>query len=705
MRQSLVLALAAALLVACGPPRAPRPVRSATAPDKAPPKPVDAPYDLASDDDLDALAEKYSLLASDDETRTAERKRLADAFAERIQRGLQAGDRTQAVSALESLLALWRPAELARPGVLADHVDVLARVRDRFARRGDENTAALALMAVAIADPTRREAALGEVDIILQFVEELAAVESDRSVPGDAALGVLEHVVDHLPAPLAVDALVARYLARHADGHDVINTSWRVSRALARGGRLAEAPKALADVSSVGDDHLLRQLLSDALNVDARPLHWLELSRYFDSHGGDRADLDAAYLTLAEGAHRFPDEGDLQLQAGRLALARGNVSAAIQWTERASQLSPDDKTVANRLARLYEQRMATLVATDRPNAARERLEEIERFFAHAAAAFPGERLERDLADAYASMGRGLVGLGRLTEARRFLEKSLAERPSIDALETVGTIALKRGRYDRAADYFDRALALPFEDQTVRFARGRIRRLLGEALAGAGDTEEARQAWGTAIEEWEQLRAMELTGRGRAELLVEAGKLLWALDSRDDAIELFESAIDQPSDSESIYADVVAFLTVRGQYEAAADAYHRALGASSVGDYFKVYMSLWLVAEGRRAGREDDPIAIDYLASRRGPLWHDQLARLAVGDADIAELTERARTRGERAELTFYDAVLNVAPEDPKAAIDQLGKVVETNMVLFFEYDMARYILDNRLLEQPARARR
>ena len=64
-----------------------------------------------------------------------------------------------------------------------------------------------------------------------------------------------------------------------------------------------------------------------------------------------------------------------------------------------------------------------------------------------------------------------------------------------------------------------------------------------------------------------------------------------------------------------------------------------------------------------------------------------------------------RTRGERAELTFYDAVLNVAAQDPKAAIDQLGKVVETNMVLFFEYDMARYILDNRLLEQPARARR
>ncbi|MEM9492473.1 MAG: hypothetical protein AAGC55_25220, partial [Myxococcota bacterium] len=53
---------------------------------------------------------------------------------------------------------------------------------------------------------------------------------------------------------------------------------------------------------------------------------------------------------------------------------------------------------------------------------------------------------------------------------------------------------------------------------------------------------------------------------------------------------------------------------------------------------------------------------------------------------------RATTRGRRAELLYYSAVLG--GDYKRAEIrDLLRGVVATDMVLFYEYDMAKYWLD------------
>jgi hypothetical protein len=177
---------------------------------------------------------------------------------------------------------------------------------------------------------------------------------------------------------------------------------------------------------------------------------------------------------------------------------------------------------------------------------------------------------------------------------------------------------------------------------------------------------------------------------QSEALVELGRLHWALDEREAALTAFDRAVDASAVSAQVFADVVSFLVQREQYERAADAYHRALGHDEVGDYFKVYMSLWVLAAARRAGRPADPLAVDYLTSRTGALWHDQLAGWAVGRVDDAALAGRATTRGRRAELLYYRAVLR--EDDPARARALLRRVLETDMLLYFEYEMALGLL-------------
>jgi tetratricopeptide (TPR) repeat protein len=297
------------------------------------------------------------------------------------------------------------------------------------------------------------------------------------------------------------------------------------------------------------------------------------------------------------------------------------------------------------------------------------------------------------------MGRGLLALGELDPARRMLERSLALRTSVDALQWLGTIALESDRFAEAAGLFERALAIPARDLGARWARARVLRLASEAHAGAGQAAQARAEAEAAIAAWAGLYSPKLLDNLRAELLIEQGKLEWALGRRDAALHDFDTAIDADPEGEQAHTQVVAFLLVRDQADRALDAYHRALGQNGIGDDYKVSMSLWVVAQARRHHQDPDPLAVRYLASRSGRLWHDELARFASGLEGFEPLRRLATTRAQRASLMYYAAVLD-ADSDPQRAQRLLEQVLATDMVQLYEYDMAK-----QWLNQGARAQR
>jgi tetratricopeptide (TPR) repeat protein len=273
------------------------------------------------------------------------------------------------------------------------------------------------------------------------------------------------------------------------------------------------------------------------------------------------------------------------------------------------------------------------------------------------------------------------------------------RPDPEAYEMLATIALKRERFGEARAFAERGANLAARDKTGAglYIRAKLFKLEGDANAGLGDGDAAQKHWVDALELWADVGdGGQLPPALAGERLVQAGELLWKIGQRDEALRLLDGAVEVDPDGADTHTQQVAFFILQGEYARALDTFHRAVIADRISDYHKVYLSLWVLAEARRRGVEPDPLAIEYLTGRDGVLWHDDMARLATGRIGVAELQARATTRGRKAELAYYTAVLGLgeggAQRPPAEVRALLEHVVETDMVLFFEYEMARHWL-------------
>ena len=714
MRASYGLGIAVAASIALGCTAGPAP-SAATAP--AAETRRDKPYDLGDDRDLQHVRGEYRALPVGSAERTALRAELAAEHARRIGAHLDRRERQRAYAAFTSLLTLWDPRELEEPEALAqlaEHRGVLDRVRAHFARSGDDREAATALFALAVAEPDRRRDHLDEIDEIFAFADELAVARYGEGAQRARPIEILEHAVSVVPTQEVLDRLIDLYAERQdalsstfqrsgaelrlirAHGNGVLRATWNVIRAHALASRLEDAPSAARRITDFGDDAALRRALERAVSAPADEAAWLALAEAFVEDEGD--DPEAALRVCEHALEAMPGSAKLHRVAAERAIAADELALARRFLERAVTLDPEARDAADRLAAIYEHRVAQLSFDERPGAAGEALAHLAELDERARATWPDEPLETTLVDGYAAMGRGLVAIGELEEARDYLARATAGGPHLRALEYLGLLELKLERFDHALTHLGRALDVPPGEPIDRFDRARILRLFAEAARGAGDealasahADEALAAWTELDREIGPMRAAY-----QGQMLVEVGKLRWLLGDRDGAIDAFERAVDADPDGATTHTSIVAHLIVRDERGAALDAYHRALGSREIDDYFKVYMSLWVLIDAHLEGRQPDPLARRYLERQAGRLWHHDLARWATGRAELSELSATAETRARRAELLYYRAMLDAMPAAPRKAEALLRRVLTTDMVMFFEYDMARRWLERGL---------
>ena len=710
-RSPLLGLLALAAAVGCGARKGP------DDPFAGLPRGKDAPFDLAEDQDLAEVRSELFAMPADAAGRAGLRRKLADEYARRLALAVKENRHGDAYQALSQMMRLWNVADLRDPAAvgrdLAPYRASIEQARHMFARAGKDRETAAALCALMLIEPDQAEHHRAELDEVLAFADQLAIAENGDDAVGARPIAIFEELVDIHPTRWVVDRLVALYVTRQkqldayfqkpspdmrivrAHGDGFVRTTWHIVRVLARTGRLAEAPAALEPVSGLGDDKDLRERLRRALGAGATAPDWVMLAARFHSSDPDKSDDAAALAISREAIRRFPSSPAAYLAAAESAHQMDESPLAIRLYEAGLRLDPDHADAASQLAQLYVERIADLGSSDRSNAAARAFATFDAFQRAASKRF-GHRVEPDRADALTALGRGLASQGELEQARRYLERSLSERATLGALESLGTIEAKRDRFDRAAVYFERAVKKPTSEPIERYQQCKLMRLYGEALLDDGKNDDGRSELREALVSWHKLaQQVELPDVLLAESLVEQGKILWRLGDHGTALVAFDAAVDADPDGATSHADVVAFLIVRNEYDRAVDAYHRALGSHSIGDYFKVYMSLWVLAEARRQGRAVDPIARDFLARRDGRLWYDDLARFAGGRIDLPKLQARATTRGRRAELLYYSAVLGGdVRTDPSRARRLLEEVVSSDMVMFFEYDMAKHWLRN-----------
>ena len=512
-------------------------------------------------------------------------------------------------------------------------------------------------------------------------------------------------------------------------GSLVNGPAWKIARLYLRA---SQAPEAVAEIKRLGklspEEGKILALLEETLG--SAPVST------GDAGEGDRL-LGAVQLAMAVAQN--PEDADVGLQmcrdvaqraprlvAAHLCTAEIGItlerkSLAMRALERAKTLVPTERGIWEKLGLLYVDRLSDLVSDERTTELESALREIEAYYARMSKQFPGAGTAEDLgstglAVALAEVGRGYYNAGRIDDTLRYLERSIALQANASALELLGTIQLRRGQLNQAVATLERARAVqmsaPQGDPALKaFFGARVGRLIADALdqqPDAGGPRTAAEVRRLSIKTFDGLiSSNRLPPERLAEAELERGKLLYQAGERDPALEAFQRASDAlPENDEhgrgpgQLYADLIAFLVQRGELDEAIDMYHRSLGRGRLIEALKVYCSMWLADLLQRAGQPPDPLATNFLQSVQGTKWHADLARWASGTLTEAALLQRADTPGKQAEANFYLGLSSLRAGNKAAAEARFRKVVASNMMGFFEYEMATAYLKRGAPAQP-----
>ena len=672
----------------------------------------DVTLELRDDGDREQATDQLWVMAPGP-ARDGARDRIAAAISKRITDAIDDDQPFVAAALLDQLTSLWqRDPETVGRG-LAHYTRLLRDLAAVFSKSGALEPAAQIQVLLAEAEPAQRAAHLAELDEVLGFADELAVSENGPNATRAQPLALLQPTVMSLPLPWLVDRYVALAVARQTAvaalldqqgasmqlvraHRDLLSTSRRIAAALARGHRPGEIHRQLVKlVGSYGTDRALMaraEIVADQPTPDA----FVKLASTLAVDDA-APDPGAALAVCMVGLTRFPGNLALLVAAGGHARAIDQTDQAIALYERALYDSEEvDAVVALRLGKLYGDRIQRLAAGGRPAAAQAAWQRALLFTDHAARRHPDAVWPQAAALAESALGRGLASQGMIEDAKHTLAASIDRAPSIDAYETLATIGVQTDHYADAQKWATEGIALLGDDTTGdRYRRAKLERIAADGLRRAGQDRPAAAHYLSSLRTWTLLGDdKDLPRAIVAERDLDTGRSNWSLGDAGKAVDLAMRALDHDPDSEELATNAVAFLIEAGRYRDALDAYHHSLGEPAISEYHKVYLSLWIVGAAQAAHEPVDPLAAEYLASRRGDVWYERLAQLAAGKLSYAEILPLATTVPRRAELAFYGATLGLDPAaaTPDGRRKLLESVVSARLVLDAEYDLARVYL-------------
>lgn len=652
--------------------------------------------------ELDAFAE-------DDPQRAEMRAALETYQRGRMKRALELARDEEAIDGLRATLGLYLPRELDQQKWDPELVQLAKRIESRFSRRGaiEETTTALVVQIAAgdksaVARFEAMDAWLKEGEGRERLAEALESTA--RTFPTSFVVDRLVKLYSDLGPTALLPKRRLRSTANPSELRGLLQAA-RMSHAISAARlylRTSQPERAAKHLRSFGqpssDEEEMAQKIEATLTPTADAKMVVELAGYVAQQS--ESDRELPLRICLDGERRFRKSVELKACTGERAFAEERIVLAMRRFEELIAQSPENLEVWQRLARVYQARLYLLASdenVDVPGLERE-LAKVEKFFSAARAQFGEKPMMGALGGVLYEVGKGYYNAGRGDDAVRMLNRSVAIMPTPTALELLGTLHLKRGQIKEALAVLERVANDPPLEQLERlYWRARARRLTADAQEQGGDgtAQATRKA---AIADWDVLLANNLKNEYVVEALIEKGKLLYQSGDRRGSLDAFDKAIDVMPDRGGTYAELIAFFVPRGELEEALDAYHRALGREEVNDYLKVYCSLWILDLLRRADQPPDPLAVSYLNGADGTRWFDDLARWATGRQTESALAERASTPGRRVELAFYRAMQKNAAGETEDAKRLWQEVVKSEMMGFFEFDMASMYL--RLGQAP-----
>jgi hypothetical protein len=144
----------------------------------------------------------------------------------------------------------------------------------------------------------------------------------------------------------------------------------------------------------------------------------------------------------------------------------------------------------------------------------------------------------------------------------------------------------------------------------------------------------------------------------------------------------------------VYATILSHLVVaEPDPEFASTVWRRAQLQLNLPPEWKVYFTLWLQFIAARAKQAPSPEHTELLRRLGQPAnWWGKLASFGAQDISYDDLLTVASSLGEETEAFFYEATRLFVAGDREEANAQLQRVLDTKMVSFYEYEMARKLL-------------
>jgi tetratricopeptide (TPR) repeat protein len=666
-------------------------------------------------EDLDGLEQAVNAIAQlplGDPSRAAARTISVEFLADHGGRALERGDLGEAIQALSLAVSLWRPAEL-RAATPAPAVSALATALYRaVAPRGSESEALLALAArQQFGAPAQRAEVVERWALVEGWVVRNGEFADEPVLRHEELEELLERVAVELPSPFVVQRLADLYVARHgaakaaarstseagaAARHRVDVTGYLLIRLYLRADDPQGAIAALARIELDPPTRRLAKFVGDAARPQPTPTSLLALARQFmpDAEAGLPPAFDRQGWAIVEQLARraitdHPDDAFSQLLLAQALIRDGLLDAAVAALRRAIELRPELFEAWTMLAQLQHEALERLAARD-PGRAQAELSAIAAFHAGAAKRWRGRALQPTLARSTYVVARGLYEAGEVAPAEALLTEASAAQAIPEVIELQATIARKRGDGQRAASAYRELVELPHAgplDALEWEVRGR--QGLAELAAEQGDAARARELASAALRAINELVVRpELGDDVRADLLIQRGRLLYRVGDRALALRDFaDASAMQPSDP-GMFADPLLFLLNFGEPADARAVYRAAMERDDVPAALKVYFSLWIDDLAQRAGDGGDGEAAKFLASYRGERWPERLAAHARGDVSYAELLAAASDPGERAEAHFYEGLRRARAGDEPGARGLFEQVLASELMSFFEYDLA-----------------
>jgi tetratricopeptide (TPR) repeat protein len=681
--------------------------------------PVEVPTDppvVESLDDFEVALNQYVLLASDHPARASHLAVLRSYLVGYLDQALAAGNDAEADAALRYALSLHTAADLRTTEAVPTLATAAHHLYRRTAKHGDELPSLLALaVEQRFGDPATRERSVKDWQALEEWLVDNGPFASEPLLAHEDLERALETVAASFPSPFVVQRLADLYVARydaavraHAHGGGLGNTSARrieiTGYLLMRLYLRADDPEgAIAALGRVeGDEPVvkLREILEDAFKSrrSAQPL--LSLAEQFVPE--EDADPSLPHVSQSWGIidnisrralARYPKDAYVHLMRARVLRREGLDSAALHHLRRSIELKDDVYEAWQELALLEQIELHELARRD-AKAALAALPEVEALHHRAMKLWRDRPVRPALPEAYYTVAEGLYQAGSVDDAQKLLDKSLAIEAQPQTLDLLGTIAMKRDRLGVAQAHYEQLARLPQGEPEAKLRwEAHARGQLGEIALRRGDSEASTQHLRVALRQTNELLtrpAMEMADQ--ADRHLDRGRILFFLGEVDLALDDFELAAELAPYHVKAFAEPMLQLVSYGYYREARSVYLRALEESELADSLKLYFSLWLNELALRQGLPADHDAVSYMAAYAGDGWGRKLAKHARGELSYGKLLDGARDEGERAEAFFYEGLHRWRAGKEIEGKKLLEQVVQTDLMGFFEYDMAQSYL-------------